>query len=232
MAFASTSALSAPYVPAPRFPDSSTAQRRIFSAIAAPTYTPQLAVLPSTAYDPVHLSDDPEELRCLECLGDARISYYVAKLQAELHPERPTKDLASIHSDLLTNATFQGVAHKIGFDDEPAEEYSKGPGDAFEVFIEILGKERPRAATHWVADIMSPVITAVMEEDTHKRPTKRAKTSHPQIAPAPARKPGSKTASKKDRSKRKAGLRQHSAPQSAAAAPTDYPFTFTCPAPL
>ncbi|KAJ7671281.1 hypothetical protein DFH06DRAFT_1177106 [Mycena polygramma] len=119
-----------------------------------------------TAYNLVHLSDDPEELRCLECLGDARIAFYVAKLQTELHPERPTKDLASIHRDLLTNATFQGVAYKIGLDDEPAEEYSKGPGDAFEVFVEILGKERPRAATHWVADIMSPVITAVMEEDT------------------------------------------------------------------
>ncbi|KAJ7608073.1 hypothetical protein DFH06DRAFT_1347247 [Mycena polygramma] len=160
-----------------RFPLSPNVQDEIHTAIRASTYTPRLPPLPQTLWEQTRYSRDPDVLGCLECLGDARIAYLVAIEQTRVFPDATLKELTAAHAPLLTNSTFQHLAHKLGVDGEAVDVYSKGAGDAIEVFVEMLGKTRPLAAAHWTGDVFRTVISAVMGEGKPRSPPRQTRAS-------------------------------------------------------
>ncbi|KAJ7921358.1 hypothetical protein B0H13DRAFT_2318483 [Mycena leptocephala] len=124
-----------------------TTQFTIFKSISASTYMPKMPLLPPAGWDEVQYSGDPALLDCLEALampGSATWWHGSKHIYTRMHIQKHI----SVRGALLSNATFQHLAHKMGVDEEPTDVYSKGAGDAFE---------------HWLSDLFTPLVTAVME---------------------------------------------------------------------
>ncbi|KAJ7769873.1 hypothetical protein B0H16DRAFT_1776786 [Mycena metata] len=132
-------------------------QLSINKVVGRASYTPQPVLLPPDTLEQVLHSGDGETLGCLEFLGDSRIKFHCAQRQVELYPNASLAQLNTSTSSVLSNTTFQRIAHAMGVDDQPVDRYSKAVGDGMEVYTEVVGRARSDASTqYWVNDILTP----------------------------------------------------------------------------